>query len=284
VFVVLPLLVQMRNAYLLVYEKVLGAAAPIPDAAVMSPILEEVERDNLQFIFDQQVFSPSFVRFVEDTLWNVVLSDGSDGDSSAMLGAGVVEWATRFTLEVLAHAADTTLLGSFVDALVLLYRRCPAACKWFVTEAAVSTPLVCAPLLSASDKLVRVHVARLVSEVLQLQLAAEVSYIDEVEMVGAGTDTRPRSRVIRFVRVLLSMIPGTYLLALTFAFCAPDHPSAVCRVVGGLCDAEALLSWPKFQQFWWVFEQLATRSHTGRYVLWREQAVSRLLHAFLGTK
>jgi hypothetical protein len=46
--------------------------------------------------------------------------------------------------------------------------------------------------------------------------------------------------------------------------------------------AEALENWPKFQQFWWVFEQLATTS-TGRYVLWREKAVSRLLHAFLGT-
>lgn len=48
--------------------------------------------------------------------------------------------------------------------------------------------------------------------------------------------------------------------------------------------ADALVHWPKFRQFWWLFEQLAIRSHAGRQLLMHNQAVSKLLDIFLGTK
>ncbi len=47
---------------------------------------------------------------------------------------------------------------------------------------------------------------------------------------------------------------------------------------------EALANWSKFQQFWWVFEQLAARSHVARTLLCGQQAVARLLHAFYGAR
>jgi hypothetical protein len=48
--------------------------------------------------------------------------------------------------------------------------------------------------------------------------------------------------------------------------------------------AEALTNWSKLHQLWWVFEQLAARTHLGRALLCSQSAVGRLLHAFYGAR
>jgi hypothetical protein len=131
-----------------------------------SDSLREILRDNQQFLLDQQAFSPMFVRFVYDTLACLAaLEDRPGADVAYLRSQPVIEWATRFALQVVAHSAECGALRDFVDKLCVLLGRSPAAAKWFLTEAAVAPALVLSPLLTATDRRVRCNVARLLVEV-----------------------------------------------------------------------------------------------------------------------
>jgi hypothetical protein len=84
-----------------------------------SDTLREIIRDNQQFLLDQQAFSPMFVRFVFDTLSSLAVLQERPGEDVAYLRSqAVIEWATRFTLQVVAHAQ----VGS------VLWRACGGLC------------------------------------------------------------------------------------------------------------------------------------------------------------
>jgi hypothetical protein len=70
-----------------------------------SETLREIIRDNQQFLLDQQAFSPMFVRFVYDTLSSLAtLQERPGEDVTYLRSQSVIEWATRFTLQVVAHS------------------------------------------------------------------------------------------------------------------------------------------------------------------------------------
>ena len=204
-----------------------------------SSILRDIIRDNQQFVLDSQVFSPMFIRFVYEIVSSIVsLPEGepqspqrlSAQDSSSpvddltyLRSQTVLEWATRFTLQVVAHSSDTAIMRDFVDKLIVLFKRCLPACRWLLAEAAAQPALALNALLTASDRRIRSNVARLLCEVMHVVLPVEASYLHDMELVGtSSTATQPRSRVARLLNCMLSMIPGA------FALFVVGQPGYVC--------------------------------------------------------
>ena len=72
-------------------------------------------------------------------------------------------WAVLF--QVVAHASDCGIMRDFVDRLLVLFKRCPPACRWLLAEASSQPSLALSPLLTATDRRVRCSVARLLCEV-----------------------------------------------------------------------------------------------------------------------
>lgn len=227
-------------------------------------MLRDIHRDNQQLVLDQQVYSPLYVNFVRRVVQALVVQNQEAGSDAApppdlvyLRSLPVLKWATGFTLQVLAHFQDNSSLGEFVDALMAIYRQSPQSCVWLVDLCARDPSFALSVLVTASDKTVRTHVARLLVDVIDVVVRLEARYLDDMEPVtrpDGSVGSQPKSAVARLLATLFSLIP------------------------------DAVVHWPKFRQFWWVYEQIAVRSHAGRSLLMQHGAITRLLAVFLGTR
>jgi hypothetical protein len=234
-----PLLcAQTRNAYLLVYERCslpsdgaadLGEddAAPVEGAAVaaggtskkhsLSPsISNQILSDNQQLVFDQQIYSPMFMRFVYNVLSAVTVqctqpNIPSSTDLQYLRSQSVLQWAISFTLQVLAHFQDNSLLGDYINCIIRVCKLSPPACSWLVDLCASDPSFALSVVVTASDKTVRTHVARLLVEAIDVVIQLEQAHVleaEEVMLPSGAVTTQPRSSVSRLLLTLFSLVPG----------------------------------------------------------------------------
>lgn len=246
-----PLFPQTRNAYLLVYERIVpvseeavdvpaesavetdgvsgGAGAPSKAAPALAArkydtqlsavqtlppaVLQQIQKDNMQLAFDQQIYSPRYIKFVYKVV-SALASQAADSseDGVYLRSLPVLEWATQFTLQVLAHYQDNSLLGDFVDRLISIYMESPQSCVWFVDAAAMDTSFALSVVVTASDKAVRTHIARLLVEAMALVTEQEKSFI--LDRVGGV----PKSAVSRLLGTMFSLVPGARILFFLLRF------------------------------------------------------------------
>ena len=97
--------------------------------SIPPPIFRTVCGDNNQFLFDRQVIHRDFFGFAASSLASLEgVAATTDADAEQQPGEfgtlAQIQWATRFALDTLAHAAENSHLTAFATVLCRLYVPC----------------------------------------------------------------------------------------------------------------------------------------------------------------
>jgi hypothetical protein len=199
-------------------QKKQRAAEPraLPSSLLNPVISSQILSDNQQLVFDQLIYSPMFMRFVYNVLTAVTAQStradlASTPDALYLRSLPVLQWAISFTLQVLAHFQDNSLLGDYINCIIAVCKLSPPSCAWLVDVSATDPSFALSVVVTASDKTVRTHVARLLVEAMDVVIRLEAPYVLDTEDASSAAgvvSSRPRSSVARLLTTLFSLIPG----------------------------------------------------------------------------
>lgn len=237
---------------------------------VVPPLIaKSVFQDNLRFLRDQQIYTSEHFTFFADLMRAAVPlvepvrdftesvrihteSVGSDTVVSdkdpIQYGARVIDLGTQFWLDTLSHAADMDKqFADISDSLIKLYGKHVPSCKLLLDRLTRHSTYIDDLLLQCNKDVVRTSFVQVVDTVIQTLTPFEQGMLLERDDEG-----RPVSLVARFFDVIIDRM------------------------------GEARKNWPRFNEYFSLYECMATTSQAARAYMIDRRLISKLLDFFLG--
>ena len=215
-------------------------------------LYREVWEDNSDFVFERQVYSPEFFRFVQDVLKEAFVTTKA---TAPAVEISMTRVAARVIFEVLARAYHNESIKPMVEQLIELLHRSAAASLELLDYLSEDPARLFAVLAKCPDKDVRICVEALVCEMVGALLPLQDPEWMHSEIVSNGT--------VRYKSKLAGLL------------------ASLCEGVG----PELAQNWLRFEQYLDLLGALAKCGDEKVVRFYHEKnMLARLLDFYLGAK
>jgi hypothetical protein len=196
---------RVRNAYMLIYERMAPDAADASSKEVLQTITDlsakradlingipaaiyrSVWEENSSFLRDRKLFDPTYFEFMLNfsKLANFAAVPQYDVDPVSLADEASfqhIKFSTHFVIDTLAHAKEADNFKLWIDQLKLLYMRHIPACKWLL-QYLLDSGLIKDLLLECTNEKVRIGIADLMTTVCKYLGPHEYAFWGDIEVI-----------------------------------------------------------------------------------------------------
>ena len=224
-------------------------------AKVASGLFQEVWEDNNNFLFERQIYSLEFFKFVQDIFSeSYSLIPALPRPSAGEIEASMTRIAAKVIYDVLAHAYYNSTIKPLTDQLIQLFTRSDVAANEFISfvlqDSLRDTMFI---LTKCPDKDARVAVGRLITEVILTMLPKEGPefMVYEVEQHENRRVYKYKTNVGKLLYLLLNVVNG-----------------------------ELAQNWPRFEQYFNILRDVIRKGGDNVSVFMNDKRVIALLIDF----
>eukprot|EP00455_Lapot_gusevi_P032557 TRINITY_DN354_c0_g1_i14.p1 TRINITY_DN354_c0_g1~~TRINITY_DN354_c0_g1_i14.p1 ORF type:complete len:680 (+),score=311.35 TRINITY_DN354_c0_g1_i14:94-2133(+) len=284
---------RMKNAYMLVYERVSPLATESPSnieqkeanenvtrlkalvaanehkdsmtealiEVMPRPVLNHVFEDNLQLMRDRQIFNADYFKFMLNVTKSLDLPPVLEYMPAADApnpGLASIQLCVKFAMNSVARAAENHSFPEFVEVLKgMLAKNLPAA-RWLLAFLAEEVSLVSDFSLHCRDKVVRTAFAELVVAAIKLVSPHEEAFYSEEEDYEAIQAGQPVMK-----KRLVAVAPRFIVTVLGLLDNCPHH-------------------WTRFSEYFKIIYEFANLGFLQRKFYVERGMISKLGDLFLG--
>ena len=216
---------------------------------------EEVFENNSQFLFERQIYSKEFFKFVQEILTeSYELLPSLKLEDKSVLEVCMCRVATKVIFDVLAHANSNELLKPLSEKLALLLSENEAAADSFfdyILESNMSKAKLI--LHKCSDKKVRNVIGNLISDVIVKMLPKQGKQYTEYEV-----ETVNNVQTFKFKTKIGTLIN--------------------CFING--IDNDLSRNWPRFEQYFAILLKIIKNGGDNMAIYMKERKLIKILASF----